>query len=265
LNQGREFPLIIAHRGASGYAPENTISAFKKALEMQAEMIELDIRPTADNKAVVYHDRLLIRTTGIKGRVGKLNEAQLTALSAAYKFAVPGFENQKIPALPEVLDFLHGRCRLLLEIKAEGLRTTGAFLTYVGNLLEEYEGSKWIVIQSFDSHLLKRFHHLFPNYQIHKLLVFRLPVFNVQLDRSLKVEDALKQPIYKAINVDHRFITPRFIRKVHKFGKEVYCWTANDRMRMQKLAEWGVDGIITNYPDRLLKLKQEYLGAKKIQ
>lgn len=261
LSEPRPFPLIIAHRGASGYAPENTMAAFEKALALKADMIELDIRPTADQQAIVYHDKELKRTTGKKGRVGKLNLSQLTAMQATHGFRGTGFGEEKIPSLGEVLARLQGRCRLLLEIKAEGQRTSLEFLIHVGRLCNAVSGPDWIVIQSFDSIILQRFHKLFPEYEIHKLLVFRLPVFNVQLDRSLKVEDALKSHLYRAINVDHRFVSPRFISKVHRMEKKVFCWTVNDPVRMAKLIDWKVDGIITNYPDRLEKLRPAYVNS----
>jgi glycerophosphoryl diester phosphodiesterase len=254
------FPKIIAHRGASGYAPENTMVAFEKAISLGCDMIEVDVRPTADHRAVIYHDRRLKRTTGLPGSVRKFTESQLTALPAAYRYAIPGYEDQKIPSLDQMLSALQGRCSLLLEIKAEGLIAPVDFLRFVGETLNKYNGDQWVTVQSFDSGLLRRFHRMFPEYSIHKLLVFRLPIFNVQLDRSLKVEDALKNSYYRAINVDHRFLSPRFIKKVHRFGKEVYCWTVNDKIRMKKLVEWQIDGIITNYPDRLLALRENENG-----
>lgn len=245
---------IIAHRGASGLAPENTLGAFKIAVELGADMIELDIRPTKDQKAIVFHDKKLNRTTPINGVVQNHYLNELKRIDAGSWFNKKDHQSETIPTLDETIDFLKGKSEMLVEIKSERRQIENEFLHKLIKLIEKHDARDEIIIQSFDSKILKRFYTLYPNYRFQKLIVWKVPFLKVQFDQRLMLENILKNPHYESINVDHRYVTPNLVRKIHRHNKKIYCWTVNQQLRMFRLMNMGVDGIITNYPNKLKQL-----------
>jgi len=248
---------IIAHRGASGLAPENTLGAFKIAIELGADMIELDIRPTKDQKAIVFHDKKLNRTTPVSGVVKNLYINELKRIDAGSWFNDIEHKSETIPTLDETIDFLKDHCELLVEIKSERRQIENEFLHNLIKLINRHDVRDKVIIQSFDSKILKRFYTIYPNYRFQKLIVWKVPFIKVQFDQRLMLENILKNPHYESINVDHRYATPNLVRKIHRHNKKIYCWTVNQELRMFRLMNMGVDGIITNYPNKLKNLIQK--------
>jgi glycerophosphoryl diester phosphodiesterase len=249
---------VIAHRGASGLAPENTLAAFKAAVDLGADMIELDIRPTKDQKAIVFHDSKLNRTTPLNGKVRNRYLEELRRVDAGSWFDTAQHSYETIPTLGETLAFLNGHCEVLVEIKSERRHASDAFLDNLIQLIDLHNMRDSVIIQSFDSRILKRLYTLHPGYRYQKLVVWKIPFVKVHFDQRLMLENFLKNPHYESLNFDHRFVTPNLVRKLHRHNKRIYCWTVNQRLRMFRLKNMGVDGIITNYPNKLKQLLLEH-------
>ncbi|MCB0481796.1 MAG: hypothetical protein KDC83_10215 [Flavobacteriales bacterium] len=242
---------IIAHRGASGHAPENTLGAFKKAISLGSDMIELDVRETLDHQVVVYHDSDLSRTTNYKGKIIEHDLQKLQTIKAGEWFGNVDYFNEKIPSLSETLEIIAGRCEVLVEIKSDGKRVSTPFFKNLFKTINKHAAKDWVILQSFDSYILTRIQQLDPSFRIQKLIVWKIPLLGIQLDQRVMLENVLKKEHYEAINVNHRFATPALIARIHRFNKKIFCWTVNEPKRMNKLIQLGVDGIITDYPDRL--------------
>ena len=159
----RNMPLVIAHRGASGTAPENTMAAFRQAVEMGADMIELDVQRTKDGQVVVIHDATLERTTNGSGAVRELTYAEIEQLDAGSWFGEgQEFAGERVPLLKEVLEFTKGKCALNIEIKNIPYADPGIEQAVV-DLLHETGFLEQVIISSFDHSCLHRIARLEPN------------------------------------------------------------------------------------------------------
>lgn len=147
-------PIIIAHRGAMGYAPENTISAFKLAIELGANALELDLRQTKDSIPVVLHDATVNRTTNGEGNVKYFNLKELQKLDAGSWFDKK-FKDEKIPSLQEVIDELNDSIILIIELK-EGNETYPGVEERIVTLVKENEIESRTILKSFDPNVLRR-------------------------------------------------------------------------------------------------------------
>jgi glycerophosphoryl diester phosphodiesterase len=240
---------VIAHRGASGFAPENTLAAFRKAVELGAGFIETDLQLSRDARLVALHDDTLERTTNGRGAVSATTLEELRRLDAGSWFrrssnkeSAPDFTGERIPTIEEVLAF--GReheIGLHLEIKATG--PSGAEHAIVGALHAAGEVPRSVVL-SFDQTTLKRVRQLEPLAVTGFLFSDRLPA-----------------AVATAVNVGARQllprmdrVTPELIKDAHAHDLKLVAWTVNAPERMQELISAGVDGIITDYPDRLLEV-----------
>ncbi len=239
---------VIGHRGASGIAPENTMAAFRKAVELGAGFIETDLQLSRDARLVALHDDTLERTTNGKGAVSARTLKELRKLDAGSWFrasqseGAPAFAGERIPIVEEVLAL--GReheIGLYLEVKATG--PSGAEHAVVGALRASGEIPRTVVL-SFSTSVLGRVRQLEP-------LVMTGFLFS----------DRLPSPVAAAVDVGARQllprtdrVTPELVSDAHAHDVKVVAWTANDPDEMRTLISAGVDGIITNYPDRLVEL-----------
>ncbi len=238
---------VIAHRGFSGIAPENTLIAIKKALELGVDFIEIDIHQTKDNVVVVIHDDAIDRTTNGAGEVKDYTYAELQQFDAGiWKGAQ--FKGEKIPTLDEVLTLIKGKSKLLIEIK-------DTYNAYYGieeralELIERHSAKKWCVLQSFDDFSLEHVKLIdrSSSFELHKLLEFDIS----------SLFDEINDGVYryvKAINIDYELLTKEIVEKIHQNGFKVYTWTVNTEEAIKSVIEIGVDGIISNFPDRVKKV-----------
>src|SRR5690554_851116 len=148
-------PLIIAHRGASGIAPENTLTAFQKAIEIGVDRIEMDLRQTIDGEVVVIHDKTIVRTTNGWGSVRKMSLKKLKSYSAGSWFN-PDFIDEKVPTFREVLELVQGKTQLLLEVK-DGSPYHQGIEKNIIELVNEYKANEWCIVQSFNDRILSNF------------------------------------------------------------------------------------------------------------
>lgn len=237
----RQFDTV-AHRGAAGYAPENTIAAFDKAVDMKADYIELDVQRSKDGELVIIHDTTVDRTTDGTGRVGDLTFDELRSLDAG-SFKGEQFAGEKIPTFDEVLDRYRGKVGILIEMKSPelypGIEEAVAQELKERNL-DKPQNNK-IIIQSFNFESMKKMDNLLPEVPIGVLTSSKLHVTDSALQEFAKYADYF--------NPSYGLVTKDLVDKVHSLGMEIQSWTVRSHEAAQFLIDMKVDGIITDYPD----------------
>jgi glycerophosphoryl diester phosphodiesterase len=234
--------LKIAHRGASGYAPENTMAAFRLAAKIGAQFIETDLQLTRDARIIAMHDPTVNRTTNGRGHVDKMSLTELRGLDAGAWFLSPegkSFAGERVPTLDEMLQFAkEADVAFCFELKPS--KMWGMEFALVSALRKAEELKRSLVI-SFDAE---------------SLITVRRAEQSVMT--GFLDEKASMASIEKAMEIAARqvmpradSVTPEFVVAAHREGLQVVTWTVNEIEEMHKLIEVGVDGIITNYPDRL--------------
>jgi glycerophosphoryl diester phosphodiesterase len=231
-------PLIIAHRGASGHAPENTLAAFSKAIELGADGIELDVTMSSDGKIVVIHDDTLERTSSGQGLVWEKDAATLQALDAGTWFA-PTYAGQRIPLFTEVLDLVGPDLFIDVEIKS-GPYAQDTLAAVLALLRQQRHPDKTLVT-SFDENIVRQCQEHAPEQACG--LIFEVD----NLPRAFSGN-------WPAVSSHYPLITDSFMQTCRSEGRLVYTWTVNTTDTMRKMIQAGVDGIITNYPDMLATL-----------
>jgi glycerophosphoryl diester phosphodiesterase len=224
--------LKIAHRGASGYEPENTLLAFEKAIDLNADGIELDVHLSADAVLVVIHDETIDRTTNGKGAVNQFSVTELKAFTIE--------TTQKIPTLVEVLDLVNKQCMINIELK--GLGTAKPVI----ELLEQYvKEKKWhytdFLISSFDWTMLEEATRLNPKIRIGVLT-------EESIDDALAFAKKIKA---FSIHPDYVLLTKENVALLQESGFEVFPWTVNSKEAILKIKSFEVNGIISNFPDTI--------------
>jgi len=238
--------LNIAHRGASADHPENTLAAFRAAIEAGADMCELDVHRTCDGIAVVIHDETLDRTTTGAGKVSDFTLEQIKLLYAPANFR-ERFVGERVPTLEEVFGLTHGRCGLNIEIKC------GHVEDQVCSLIREYETHQTAIVSSFEWKTLENVLRIDPAVRI-GLLAERHP--KVLLKRAQEMNAY-------AINPRYDLATASLCAEAHRAGLRVFVWTVDDRTTMRSLVASGVDGIMTNQPARLASVTMEHDGPNR--
>ncbi len=245
LTSFSQKPIIIAHRGASAYAPENTISAFEKAIEMKAMIIETDVHQTKDSVVVIMHDLSVDRTTNGEGLIKDMSSSDFKQLGIKQQKTVL---KENPPTLEEAIIAINGRCQLLIELK-KGDSYYPNIEKHIVDLITKYNAQSWIhTIHSFDKDALVNVAKRDSSINLQKLIVFNLPLVSFNFDKHFNKDDFKN---WEGVNVYYKFCSKRVIKKIHKLGKTVYVWTVNKPRKARKLARRGVDGIITNKPDIL--------------
>ena len=234
----RRAVLNIAHRGASGTFPENTLRAFRAAIDAGADMCELDVQLTRDRKVVVIHDETVERTTEGQGAVVALTLEELQRLDAGARFQEDAHRREHIPTLDEVFALTSGCCGLNIELKAAGVEAQVAQIMAARDAFDDS------IVSSFDWNLLKNIQEL--NFKIRVgLLAEEQPI--ELMTSAVAMRAFAINPRWDMVNAD-------LCEQAHARGLKVYTWTVDSDARMRELIECGVDGIMTNYPERLKKV-----------
>jgi glycerophosphoryl diester phosphodiesterase len=237
--------LVTAHRGFSGDAPENTLAAFRKAMEVGSDMIELDVRFSKDGQVVVIHDDTLDRTTNGRGEVSDYTLRELKQLDAGSWFA-PQFSGEPIPTLKEVLEFAKGKTLLNIEIKDDSpgqLKITDL----ADRALQEVKKAGMagrVIFSSFYPSSLQRIKERDPRMWV-ALLYHR---------DWASLEEVTGGRTFSVVNLRHSFLTREKIGRIHGEGMKVNTYTVNSEEEMEQFIRWGIDGIITNHPDKLIQI-----------
>jgi glycerophosphoryl diester phosphodiesterase len=242
--------LNIAHRGAAGDAPENTLAAFELAVAQGAEGIELDVQLSADGVPVVIHDKWLRRTTSGKGLVSVHTAAELRGLDAGSWFnrkfpkkARREYVGLRIPTLAEAFAWVgERRCLALVELK-QGLTSPPGIERAVREAIYRADVAHLTTVISFDHASLRRLRRL--DAAISLGASFKRPLLAVRRAKLLGAE---------CVAPHWPYATRGFVRRAHRAGLRVMVWTVNQPRGMQRLVERSVDGIITDHPARLAEL-----------
>ncbi|MBI5631349.1 MAG: glycerophosphodiester phosphodiesterase [Elusimicrobia bacterium] len=229
---------LIAHRGASAHAPENTMAAFALALEMGARSIELDAHQTRDGELVVIHDEDLRRVAGLRARVGAVPWEELSLVDVGSWFA-PRFAAERVPRLEDVLDLTQGKAELHLEIKS-GSRLYPGIEKRVVDLIGRRRAHGWIVVSSFDHKALYEVRGLDPGVRIGYLLGATV------MKRAFAQAGELGA---ESLHMNLRQVGVRGLRECHKRNLDVLVYTVNKQKDADRLKELGVDGIFSNFPE----------------
>lgn len=230
-------PDIVAHRGASAEAPENTLAAFRRALEIGVDGVELDAHLTADGVPVVMHDPLLERTTDGHGLVKDLDLAALRRLDAGRRFG-ERFAGERIPTLAEALDVL-ARVRVIIEIKNGPLYYPAIASRILGVVAEI--GHPAVTISSFDHHVLREVGTAAPDVPTAVLYAAR-PIDPVRMARDAGA---------RVLHPNWAYVTPDVVALAHAAGLRVEAWTVDELVHLRHILATGVDGVMTNRPERL--------------
>ena len=231
---------IFAHRGARKAAPENTLPAFQKALEMHVDGIELDVRCSNDDVLVVMHDETVERTTDGSGKVSDLALAQLRTLDAGSHFG-PEFAGVRIPTLDEVLDLVGDRCTVNIEIKTLA-HDGGGEVDRVAQIIAARELYDQVIVSSFNPIALIKMRHIDSRIRLGLLYEYSLPGYLCKMWMGQAVAP-------EALHPKHTLVDEMSVDDARKRRKAVNTWTVNDVKEARRLNALGVDVIITDVPD----------------
>jgi len=231
----------IAHRGCSSLSPENTLSSFKKALEIGVDGIELDIRSTKDKEIIVIHDNFVDRTTNGKGKANELTLKQIKKLNIIDKTGIKLLD-ETIPTLEEVIDLVRDKKAMLwIEMKEKGGEEK------IIKLLESKGVINNVTLISFNSQNLKKVKTINP------LVSTGIIIGNTRGTSSNFLQGVLSS-YADIVDIEQKFISEEIVKMIHSRGKMVGVWTVNEKKKMKKFIEMGVEMLSTNYPQILKEL-----------
>jgi len=228
--------LCIGHRGAMGHAPENTLASIRKALEFGVHCVEIDVY-CVDGQLVVFYDSRLERTTNGTGYLLEQNFTDLRSLDAG--------DGERIPTLKEVFEAVHFQAGVNIELK--GPDTARPVVEFISKMRDIGWSDDLILISSFDHRELAKIRQLDPRIKVGAMMV-GLPVNDAVFAESLGAY---------SVHLSLEFIDRRFVDDAHSRGFRVFVFTVNHPDDIIKMGELGVDGVFTNYPERVLKHKND--------
>lgn len=238
--------LNIAHRGFSGSYPENTMLAFRKAVEVGSDGIETDLHITKDGVIVICHDETIDRTTNGNGFIKDYNYEELRSFDAGIKFSKE-FEGERIPSLDEFLDYVKDKNLLInLELK--------------NNIIDYYELEKRVIDKVYEYDLKKKV--ILSSFNHYSMV--KAKKYDRGIKTGLLCAEVLYKP-YKYVNMTgadalHPYyksvMNKKIVKKIHDRKIMINAYTVNEEEDMKRMIELNIDGIITNYPDKLKELLQ---------
>ncbi len=238
---------VIAHRGSSGTAPENTLLAFRRAVESGADWLELDVRRTADDGLVVFHDRTLNRTTDGRGPLFRRTVDELRLLDAGRWFS-SRYAGERVPTLSMVLEKIPVRVGINVEVKTDGdLHWRSRTAQRLVDVLRETARGRQIIVSSFNHRFLKQLHTIAPSIRIG---VLAMPLRDTGLLPSFFVRTVGAA----AFVCSRTSLRKRHVHDAHRHGMKVYVYGVNSARHLYRPRRFGVDGVITNYPALMLRL-----------
>jgi glycerophosphoryl diester phosphodiesterase len=234
----------IAHRGASGRYPENTRLACVKAIEAHVDMVELDCQMTQDGHVVIFHDDSLMRTAGRRGTVKNQSLEQLKRLDVG-RWKNKSYKGERILTLEEAIEIIDGNADLCLEIKSYPNSLPGIELKILFTLTH-YDYLDRTILSSFDYRCLGRIRDLAPEATL--AVIFSSDVKQNPVDLVTRLAAT-------SIHVQKELASRSFLEQVWEHGVDVYVWTINELRDMETFAGMGVQGLISDFPERLWKLR----------
>ncbi len=254
--------LNIAHRGASGHAPENTLTAYKMGREMHGDSIEIDLQMTKDGILIAMHDERVERTTNGTGYIKDMTITEIKTLDAGSWFnkaypekAKPGYEGLQVPTFEEVLEVFGEDSRYYIETKAPtvypGMEKELVRILKKHNLTVKHEHASNVIVQSFSKDSLqtvKKLNSIIP--------LIQLISYSTQATIS-KAELVHIKSYAIGVGMNHKRIDQAYVQQVREQELLIHPYTVNKREDMEQMIDWGVTGLFTNYPDVLNALLQE--------
>ncbi len=257
FNQKNSRPLVFAHRGGGGLFPENTLLAFEDSAKLGVDFLELDVHSTADGTLVVLHDGSVDRTTDGSGKISEMTLAEVKKLDAGYPFTTDGgktfpFRGKgiSVPTLAEIFDALPE-----MKFNIEPKQQTPSIIKPLCNLIRERKMIDKVIVGSFSQSVIDDFRGECPEVatsaspsEVSKFLALE----------KTGISESYSPPM-QALQIPERIggiqiVTKDFVEAAHKRNLKVHVWTINQPADMRRLLETGVDGIMTDYPDRLINL-----------
>lgn len=234
---------VFAHRGAKTVAPENTLPAFAKALEMGVAGIELDVHASRDGQLVVIHNFSVNKTTNRRGAVSQYSAAQLAEMDAGSHFG-PAFADARIPTLEQVFDLVSNRCTVNVEIKSNS-PTGGEETVLLADMLQRRNLYDQVIVSSFNAISLIRLHAIDPKVRLGFLYYLPVPavLLNAWFTSVMEVS---------ALHPYHKLVDEALMTYARNKGCAVNTWTVNDLAEAKRLADLGVNTIMSDVPDQIL-------------
>jgi glycerophosphoryl diester phosphodiesterase len=255
--------LNIAHRGASAYAPEHTLTAYKLGEQMKGDYIEIDLQMTKDGHLIVMHDETVDRTTNGSGRVKDLTLDEIKALDAgswfneAYpQYAKPEYAGLKVPTLEEVFKKFRKGSKYYIETKSPEVypgmeEKLLEILDRYGLTHKESLKKQQVIVQSFSRESLLKVHRLNPDIPLVQL-------YGYEASANITDEELREVKEYAiGIGPNYQRIDRDVVNRAHQHGLDINPYTVNSKEDMRRLIDWGVDGIITNHPAWLHQVLRE--------
>jgi glycerophosphoryl diester phosphodiesterase len=251
-----DSPVVMGHRGARGLAPENTMAAFDRAVELGVPF-ELDTMLCGSGELVVIHDWDLDRLAGVEGKVAVTPWSELSGLDVGSHFSAE-FAGERVPLLADVLRRVTPHVLVNIEVKADRDTDNAVVADKLVALLEELGVKDRVFVTSFSPLLLEAVRLRDPS--LLRGQIYR--GFSAYKDNSFAEKLVLSKLLFNSkaqpdmLMMDHERAKPRYVRKMKRRGYRVFTWTVNEPERAQELFSMGVDGVITDHPERMLPLLQ---------
>lgn len=243
---------IIAHRGGAKLAPENTLAAFRQAIDLGVDMIEIDVHLSKDGHIMVIHDFTLDRTTTGKGRIVDLTLDEIKKYDAGIKFS-DTFRGEKVPTLEETMDLLKGKTALLIEIKKNKDEQYPGIEEKIVETIHKYHATDWVVVQSFNRYSILQTKKTDPAITTFYLTGGNFDALYSGISEKLKTGEKIVKA-FDGVAPNYSRLSGEKVKTLQKAGFKVYTWTVDKPADMKKIAGWQIDGIITNAPDKLIEI-----------
>ncbi len=239
---------IIAHRGAAGKAPENTMASIQQAITDGTDWVEIDVQETIDGKVIVLHDSDYMKIAGVNKKIWDLNYEEIQAIDIGSWFDEK-FASERTPTLAEILQLAKGKVKVLIELKYYG--HTEKLEQRVASIVKQNEMTDNIAIMSLKLDGIQKFQAIQPQWQTGLLTT-----------KAIGKVSAMKLD-FMAINM--AAATPAFISSIHNGGKDVYVWTVNEQIAMFRMMSLGVDGIITDEPELAVNVRKKFMELSAVE
>ena len=230
LNENKKI-LIIAHRGASKLAPENTLKAFQTAIDLGADYIEFDVRKSKDGEIVIMHDRSVFRTTHKLGWINRMTLEEIKSLDAG--------EGEEVPTLKELIKNTKGKIKYMCEIKTYGI------IEKVIRIFDDFKLQDDTILISFKHTELVKVQNLNLNLRTGAILPSGIGWLTNWFLKKKSIL-SINENIFYSINPYYKLLNQNYVNIVHKKGLKIFPWTINSNRKMKKLFKMNIDGILTN-------------------
>lgn len=246
----------VSHRGASGYAPEHTITSYQMGEKLHGNYIEIDLQMTKDGQLIAMHDETVDRTTNGTGLVKDYDLSQIKQMDAGSwfnekypQYANPEYVGLQVPTLEEIFQKFGKNANYYIETKSPEVYEE--MEEKLVHLVNEYDiNKKTLLVQSFSPLSLQIMHKKDPSIKLVQLLSYQKNA--VITDAEI---DSIKE-YAMGVGPNHTYLNEDYVQKVVNSGLEIHPYTVNEKERMKQLIDWGVTGMFTNYPDRLHEVKK---------